>query len=99
VTLANKWHIDFNKRNNISYLQATIYYFIHFRNLPITRIFHGFPKVSDHFPKIISELSRTLAKIAEEDPGMFPLNINNLWLITIETWQTWQHIIVDIKHT
>jgi len=46
----------------------------------------------------ISELYWRLAKIAEEDPGMFPLKINNLWLITIETWQTWQHVIGDIKH-
>ncbi len=75
-------------------------------------VFDDFLKISDHFPKIPEEfkmlskgrtnVSEHVPKIAEEDPKMFRLNIDKLWLIDIETCQTlradWSKMIsrVDI---
>ena len=54
----------------------------HFQRFPkiFKMLSEGCTNVSEHFPRI-SEVFRRLPKIAEEDPKIFRLNIDLLWLI------------------
>ena len=52
-------------RREISYLQATMYYFVYFINLRIlatliTRFFYDFPKIYGHFPKISDDFQNVV---------------------------------------
>ena len=87
--------IDLNTRREISYLQATMYYFVYLIKHTNNEVFADFPKIFDHFPNISEdfrnvvrwpkECFRTFPKESEEYRRllrkMFQLNIDKLWLI------------------
>ena len=54
----------------MSYLQATLYYFVYFINiLSNNEVFDDFPKISDHFPKIFLMLSEGHTNVFEHFPN------------------------------
>ena len=84
-------------RREISYLQATMYYFVYFINLLITlitRFFYDFPKISDDFQNDVrwsyecfltfSEDSRRLPRTVRRCFDLISIYFGSF---TIETWQ------------
>lgn len=47
-----------------NYLQATLYYFV-YTDILITNFFDNFPKISDHFLKILQQLSEGLTNVSK----------------------------------
>ena len=71
VSTANEWLIELNKRREIPYLQATMYYSIYYISILMTTfltIFRRFPNTFRKFPKILQNNSEGQTNFSEHFP-------------------------------
>ena len=92
---SNQIGFEHEKINFISPSNHVLFYLLYKpTNYDVFTIFRRFPKISENFQNVVrrlyecfrtfSENFRSFLTIAEEDPKMFRLNIDLLWLV--EHW-------------
>ena len=68
MSATNEWDIKLNTRRELSCLQAAVYYPLYHQKAIHTNddLFDDFPKISEHFPKILLRLSEGQTIVSEQ---------------------------------